>query len=349
MFSKMPISAAGAFCRRLGVGLRAGASLLMLLEAETKYGSPRQKAALSELLEEIKSGFQIHEAMQKQSNFFPRLMIAMTHVGESTGKLERTFLTLAEHYEQQVKLRRQFMSSIAWPVIQLVLAIGVLSIVIWIMGILTPVGGGELTDILGLGLRGTSGVLVFWLYIACFAAIIAAVIYGFRQNLGGVHNLVPVLYLIPKLGPALQTITLARFTRILAIAIGAGLDPIRSVKLALASTGSDYYESGAETVKVAIQERGSTMSEALRLTDIFPDTFLQLVEVSELSGTESESIEHIADEYEARSQMAMRTISGIVTGVIWISVMGLLVFFIMRIAMVYVGNINSALQDLGPN
>ncbi|WP_233148291.1 type II secretion system F family protein [Rhodopirellula sp. MGV] len=342
----MSIAAAGAFCRRLGVGLRAGANLLRLLEAETKYGSPRQKAALRALLEEIQSGFAINEAMQRQKDFFPRLMIAMTKVGESTGKLERTFLTLAAHYENQVKLRRQFLSSIAWPMIQLTLALFIVSIVIYLMGILTPAGGGQMTDMLGFGLRGGSGVMIFWLYVLCVAAMIGAAIYGFRKNLGGVQNLIPVFYMIPKFGEAIQTITLARFTRILSIGLGAGLDPIRSIKLALASTDSEYYRSGSKTVEVAIQEQGETMSGALRATDLFPPQFLHLVEVSEMSGTESESIEHIADEYEARAAMAMRVISGIATGVVWFCVAAGLVFLILRIAMTYVNGINSALEGL---
>ncbi|MCC9603918.1 type II secretion system F family protein [Stieleria sp. JC731] len=342
----MSSTAAGPLCRRLGVGVRAGVSLLRLLDAETKYGSPRQKAALTAVLEDVKAGFELHEAFQNQAPYFPRLMVTMTRAGESTGTLERTFLTLANHYDHQLKIRRQFFSSIAWPMLQLGMSLCVISLVIYLLGILQPAGGGAMNDILGFGLRGGSGVIKFWLYVACVAALIWAAIYGFRQNLGGIQNMIPVFYLVPKFGPAIQTITLSRFTRILSIGLSAGLDPIRSVQLALASTDSDYYRSGNDTVKIAIEEQGETLAGALRATELFPDTLLHLIEVSELSGTESESIEHIAEEYEERAKSAMRTISGIATGVIWLAVVSLLVFMILRIAMTYIGGINSALEDL---
>lgn len=345
-FGTMGYSAAGAFCRRLGIGLRAGADVVRLLEAESRYGSPRQREMISGVLARVKEGFQISEAMQERSRFFPRLMVSLTRVGETTGKLEQTFLTLADHYENQVALRRQFFKSIAWPTIQLVIGLGVISLMIYLMGILTPAGGGQMEDMLGFGLRGGSGVLIFWAYIACIAAIIWAGLYGYQKNLGGVQNLIPILYLIPKLGPSLQTITLSRFTRTLALGLGSGLDPIRSVKLSLNSTDSDYYRSGGEIFESAIRDRGETLANGLRETDLFPEDFLHLVEVSELSGTETESIDHLANEYEERAKMAMSTLSGVATAVVWLTVAGTLIFLILRLAMKVFGAYDQALQGI---
>ena len=341
-FQRMGISAAGGFCRRMGTGLRAGADLMRLLNAEAKYGSPRQREAIGHVVESVSAGFSISDAMKQRRSFFPRLMISLVNVGEHTGKLERTFLTLAEHYENQVSLRRMFLTAIAWPMLQLIVGIGVISLVIYLMGILTPVSGGQMTDILGLGLRGPAGVLVFWCYIACVVAILWALYYGYQRNLGGVQNVIPLLYLIPKFGPSLQTITLSRFTRTLALGLESGLDPIRSVKLGLDSTDSDYYRSGAEVFESAVRDKGDTLAGGLRLTDLFPDPFLHLVEVAELSGTESESIDHLAVEYEERAKMAMKTLAGVATAIIWLAVAATLIFFIFRIAATYLGAINDA-------
>jgi type II secretory pathway component PulF len=345
-FGQMGIAGAAAFCRRMGIGLRAGVDLLRLLDAESRHGSSRQQQMIAEVLEAVKQGEPISEAMAARSVFFPRLMVALTRVGESTGKLEQTFLTLADHYDQQVSLRRRFLKSIAWPLIQLPIGLGVISWMIYLMGVLTPVGGGEMADMLGFGLRGSSGVLIFWAYIACVAAILWSLYYGFRKNLGGVQNLLPLFYLVPKLGPAVQTITLSRFTRTLALSLGAGLDPIRSVKLSLNSTDSDYYSGGGKIFETAVRDRGETLAEGLRATDLFPEDFLHLVDVAELSGTESESIEHLAGQYEERAKMAVTTLSGIATGVIWLAVAGVMIYLILRLAMNVFGAYDLASQPI---
>ena len=168
----MSLSAAGTFCRRFGTGIHAGADLLRLLEGEAKTGTARQRAAMIRMRDELRQGETISESMRKQRGFFPQLLVAMTRVGEATGKLERTFLTLADHYEQQLKLRRAFLSSIAWPALQLLGGIIVISLLILIMGMLTSSTGGPMADMLGFNLRGPSGVLWFWTYLAIFFGVI---------------------------------------------------------------------------------------------------------------------------------------------------------------------------------
>lgn len=343
-FQRMSLSAAGSFCRRMGTGLHAGVDVVRLLESESKYGTPRQREALRDVVENVKAGFQISEAMKQRERFFPSLMISLVRAGEATGSLERTFLTLADHYEQQVSIRRQFLSSIAFPLTMLGIGLAVISGFIFLMGMLTSATGGPMADMLGLGLRGGSGVLIFWAYIACILAILWALYFGYQKNLGGVQNLVPLLYLVPKIGPSLQTITLARFARTLALSLGAGLDPFRSVKLSLDSTDSDYYRSGKSVFESAIRDRGDTLSGALRATDLFPDPFLQLVEVAELSGTESESIDHLANDYEERAKMAMRALAGVATLIITLVYICTMVFFIIRIFMQISGAYSEAFE-----
>lgn len=347
-FGRMSLSAAGGFCQRMGTGLRAGADIVVLLESEAKYGSATHREALGYVIEHVKAGHQISEAMGMRPRYFRRLMVTLTRVGENAGKLERTFLTLAKHFEQQVSLRRQFVSSIIWPVMQLVIGLGVISLMIYLMGILQPSAGGQMADMLGFGLRGSRGVAIFWGYIAIVAGALGALYVAFTKNVGGVQNLIPILYMLPKLGPSLQTITLSRFTRTLALAMSAGLDPIRSVKLSLDSTDSDYYRSGGKVFEEAVRDRGDTMATGLRRTDLFPDMFLHLVEVSEVSGTESESIDHIADQYEEQATSAMRTISGVCTGLVWLAVAGTLIFLIMRIALKIFGSGGMYDQALAP-
>lgn len=347
MFSRrMKLTAAAGFTRRMGIGLRAGANLVELLRAEAKNGTQQQRDAIGKLITGVMQGEEISQLMEKDSKFFPPLMASLVHVGEETGKLETVFLTLAEHYDQQVSLRRQFIKSIIWPSIQLILAIGVLSLVIWLMGILTTSAGGPMADILGLGLRGEEGVLKFWGYIAVIVAIISLLIFGFKKNVGGVQNMLPLFYLVPKLGPSVQTITLSRFARTLALALEAGLDPIRSIKLGLESTDSEYYSGGAERAKIAIRDGGQSLAGGLAATNVFPEPFLSMVEISELSGTEAESVGHLAQDYEERAKIAMRTLSGIATFIIWITVALTIIFFIFRIVAFIMGMYSDAVQGL---
>ena len=132
----------------------------------------------------------------------------------------------------------------------------------------------------------------------------------------------------------------------MSLGLDAGLDPIRSVKLALDSTDSDYYAVGGPKAEVAIREKGASLSGGLRSTDIFPDDFLVRIEMAELSGTDAESTEGLAKEYDQRAQMALKTIAGIATAIIWLTVAGALIFLIFRIVMFIASAYSDALSPI---
>jgi type II secretory pathway component PulF len=347
VFSRqMNLTTAIKFCHRLGTGLKAGADLLKLLDSEANHGSSSHRQAMLELARGANDG-QSLSAIMAREKYFPRLMAAMVRVGEETGKLEHTLLTLSEHYRHQLATRRWFISSITWPALQLVAGIGVISLLIYLLGVLTPAGGGQMTDVLGFGLRGGSGVLWFWFYIAMFFGIVAAMVWAFMRNIAGVQNLIPLFYKIPVIGPAIQTITISKFCWTLSLSLGSGLDPIRSVALSLDSTDSDYYRSAASDAEDAVRS-GSTLAGALQATSLFPDDFIQRIEIAEHSGTDAESIDFLTKEYDERAKRAIKVIAGIATVLIRIAVMGVLIFLIFRLASSYLGALNSAGAPINP-
>lgn len=344
---RMKLASAAQFCHRMGVGLDAGADLIMLLNSEAKHGSGPQRRAIRILSDAASAGEQLHTAMKREHPFFPPLMIAMTRVGEETGRLERSLLSLASHYEHQQKIRREFLGSIAFQVLQLFGAILVISLLILIMGMLTAPGGGEMADILGFGLRGTSGVMWFWFYIAIVLGIVFAAIWAFTRNIAGIQNIIPLIYMIPKIGPAIQTITIARFCSAMALSLDAGLDPIRSIRLSLDSTGSEYYQSAAPDTETAIRG-GATLAGAIEATGIFPETFIERVAISEISGTDAESMDHLAAEYDQRAKTAIKVLSVTASVIIRTTVIVFIVYVMYRIGLSIIAPYNEALEPINP-
>ncbi len=49
----------------------------------------------------------------------------MTQAGEVTGSLDRTMLSLADYYDERVRLFREFLSRITFPAIQLVAVVNI--------------------------------------------------------------------------------------------------------------------------------------------------------------------------------------------------------------------------------
>jgi len=329
---------ASNFCRRVGVGFRAGVDFLRLIDAESRYGTSRQRSVMADVHQTLRDGDQLNVAMKKHPTYFPPLLIAMTNAGEVTGTLDRTLIALADYYDERVKIYREFMSRIAWPMLQLFAAINILALLIYILGILRAPTGGEIYDVTGFGLRGGAGVLKLYGFVTLIGLAFASLIIGFQKNVAGVQNLIPILYKLPVAGEALQTITLARFCWTLALSLEAGIEPIRAIHLSLDATDSDYYRSAKDDVEKSIHG-GMTISESLHATGVFPEDFVTEVGVAEMSGTDAEAMHHLASQYDTRAKSAMRTLASIASGAVWaivvISMVALLMKMIMGISGVY--------------
>ncbi|TVP97674.1 MAG: general secretion pathway protein GspF [Planctomycetaceae bacterium] len=346
MFNRsLSLGSAANLCRRLGTGLKAGVDLLRLLQSEMKHGPAAQRAVMGDVHQAIRDGETFPDALRKQGSYFPPLLLAMASAGDAAGKLDSTLLALADFFEQRLRLRRSFLRQISWPMFQLVAAILIVGLLIYILGVLRPPTGGEMFDPTGFGLRGAGGVVRYFGYVALAGLLIGGSIWAFLNNVAGVHNLIPILYRIPVAGRALQTITLSRFTWTLALSLEAGIDPIRAIQLGLDATASDFYRSGKEDVVLAIRG-GKTMSEALDATGIFPSDFLSEIEIAELSGTDAEALQHLAAQYDERATRAMETLATIASRVIGLAVMVLMVGLILRMAMRIMGGIQDALQPI---
>lgn len=347
MAQTMGLAASAGFCHRFGTSLRAGVDILTLIKSEQRNGSSKHQEVMAKVGQGVAKGNQLAESMmQADPKYFPPLLISMVHLGEQTGRLERTLLQMSEHYQHAVATRRTFLQSISWPTIQLIIAIMAIGFLIWLLGILRPATGGEMFDTLGWGLRGNSGVVIYFTIVAIIFGCLFLAFHAVRKNWFNLQSVVPIAYLIPKLGPSIQTITLARFTWTLSMALDAGLDPGRSVGLALDSTDSEYYRSEKNKAQQAIQN-GRSLAESIDCTGIFPREFISALEIAEISGTDAESLGVLAADYEQRAKMAIRTIAGIATGVIWFSIAAFLVYMILSMAMRLMNAQNEVLRDLG--
>lgn len=204
-----------------------------------------------------------------------------------------------------------------------------------------------MADILGFGLRGGSGVLWFWSYIAGVLSLVLAIVWAFSRNIAGIQNIVPLIYMIPKVGAAIQTITISRFCWTMALALDAGLDPIRSIRLSLDSTDSEYYQTSADDAEQAIRG-GSTLAVVLQATSVFPTDFIKRVEISEHSGTDAESMDHLASEYDERARTAVKILLTLATIIVRTSVILFLVYLIYRVGSFYIGTVNQAMEPILP-
>ena len=314
-------------CRQIGVALRAGLDIRKVWEHETRRGSSAQRQAARQVLDEINRGEPLAEAMRSVSPFFPRLTCDLVEVGETAGRLEEVFLKLADHYDHMLKLRRQFIGDVTWPLIQLGLAILVIGGMIFLLSILQPNPDDPFKV-----LFFTCNMRGMVLYIMTVGSVLAGaamlVISVVRGWLGPLP--MTIISRLPVVGNCIKTMALSRFSWSLSMALNAGVDARKSMKLALRSTHNQQFTSHRKTIDAAIME-GQSFHEALVRTAVFPRDFLDAFETAEISGTQSESLDRLAAFYQERAEAAAKILTSAASYLLWICTAGIIIMLIFQL------------------
>lgn len=346
MSSRIGWKSLSLICRSLGTMLHSGVALPKAFElAAAKFNDAKARRALEQINVRIARGDEISEAMRDQGHAFPPLMIDMVSVAEQTGALPEILAGLADHYENNVRLRRTFLGAIAWPVIQLVAAILIIAFVIFILGWIAQIRGGEPLDILGFGLVGPSGALI-WLGATFGTAAAVFVLYQIlAKSLMGRQMLDRVLIDLPVLGGCLRSFAIARFSWAFYLTQQTGMPIARSLDASLKATANGAFIAASPQVTRDVKT-GESLSEALTRSGLFPADYLHTVYVAETSGTVPETLHRLSPQFEEQARRALAALTVTLAWLIWALVAAFIIFIIFTIALWYVGMINDALKGI---
>jgi type II secretory pathway component PulF len=268
--------------------------------------------------------------MQASNGYFPPMFVQMVAVGEQTGKLDEVLLHLAEHYQHLANMQRNFWIGIAWPLFELIFAVLVIGLLIFVTGIIGTITGGAPPDVLGWGLTGTGGAITWFVLCGLVAGGIVLGAYALIRGWLGPQPVLAAMR-IPVLGKCLESLALSRLTWALAISLDSGMDARRAVIMSIHAAQNPYYASSLPRVAASIRANRE-FHESFADGGVFPTEFLQQLEAAEIAGVTTEALLRLAKEYEDRARSAMRVLTGIATVGVMMLMIGAMVFAILSIA-----------------
>jgi type IV pilus assembly protein PilC len=265
---------------------------------------------------------------------------------KQTGKLDEVLHRLAEHYEHLGNMRRTFWIGIAWPLFELVFAVLVIGLVIFLTGIIGAATGGEARVVLGWGLVGTSGAITWFVLCGLVAGGIALGAHALIRGWLGPQPMLLAMR-IPVLGKCLESLALSRLTWALALALDSGMDARRAVTMSIHAAQNPYYESSLPRVAAGIRANRE-FHESFADGGVFPTDFLQQLEAAEIAGVTTEALLRLAKEYEDRARTSMRVLTGIATVGVMLLVFGVIIFAIFSLfTQAYLKPIQESLDMIG--
>jgi type IV pilus assembly protein PilC len=335
--SRVPPKTLAIVSRSLATMLDSGIQIRKAIGIASKKSmhAPTKKV-LREVSDAIQEGSDISHALRVHGNFFPTLFVEMVTMAEETGSLPEVLRHLAEHYDANIRMKKELIGSLIWPVFQLVAAIFVIAILILVLGLIG--GDNEISNIV-FGLKGPSGAMI-WLTgtLGTFAAMFG--VWLLIQKAAQAKAIVdPLLLMVPVLGRCMRSFAIARFSWSYYLTQQTGMPVNRSLQGSLKATGNGAFIAQTPFITSAVME-GSSLTDSLMQSRLFPEEYLEMVSVAEESGTVPEALHRLSPHFEEDARRALKILTSAISVVVWLFVAGFIIFFVFKVVLSYIGVID---------
>lgn len=325
------------YCRQFATLIRAGVSILESTKilAEQTSSKPLKKSLLS-VEEDVRSGLSFSDATAKYPKVFPQLFVNMIRAGEATGNLDESLERLAFSYEKQFNLKKKVQSTMAYPVVLLVLTVFVagflmLTIVPQFVTMFNDMGA-ELPTITKVVMSFSELLQSSW-YILLALTIIAVIVfnYVYKHNEAFNFSVNIILLKMPIFGKLLQKSAIARMTRTLSSLFSSSVPILQALTIVEKVIGNPVVAKVVRESRTSL-EQGSTLTAPLEKSWIFPPLVTQMTAIGEQTGSLDYMLEKIAVFYEDDVDRTVDTLKSLIEPlmiVILAAVVGTIVMAIM--------------------
>ena len=295
-----------SLCLELSLLLHAGVSTgdaLSLLAQEEEH-----RGMLSAMAEQVDGGKTLSTAL-RESGVFPVYVCGLVEVGERTGRTEEALAALSRYYEERVRIGRRVRSALLYPAVMLALMLVVIGVLlVKVLPIFDDVYaslGGRLTGVaagllnLGRWIEGAMPVL----YLILAGLVLAVLVFGL---VGPLRRGVVSLWQKTRGDRGVsRKLNNARLAQALAMGMASGLPTEESLSLA-AGLMSDAPAAKARCEDCLSRlERGSSLAEALKGSQVMPAAQCRLLELAQRSGAGDSAMEKIAADLSEESEYAL--------------------------------------------
>lgn len=122
------------FTRELATLVGAGQPLAWSLETLTgDQAGGKLGRVVSQLLGDVKGGKSFADALARHPALFPRAYLGMVRAGEATGRLDTALEELADLREREERTRAKLISSLTYPLLLAIVAVGSLLILLTVV------------------------------------------------------------------------------------------------------------------------------------------------------------------------------------------------------------------------
>lgn len=328
------------FSKELAVMLESGITLIEALrilydQEENEYF----KEQIYGIASKVDDGMPFSSALAESPNLFSDFYINIVRAGEASGKLQETFVHLAQYLDKQNYIGAKLKNAMIYPVV-VIAGFGLVGVGVMVFVMPQLVGVFEKS---GQELPITTKALIyasefFQNHLLILIVIFISLMYLLRSYVktpDGKKVWDAAILKIPKIRTILQKIYVSRFASNLAMLIASGIPITDALKISGNIVGNNVYKeliySSVDEVKI-----GGSVSYVFERSDKFPLVVSKMMRIGEKTGQFGKILQDIASFYEKEIDLAIEGIMALIEPVlIFVLGIGVLIFILSILQPIY--------------
>ncbi|MDD3661955.1 MAG: type II secretion system F family protein [Candidatus Dojkabacteria bacterium] len=283
--------------RHLSLMLKSGLSITESLAVIVEQCSDdRMKNTYEEILSSVQQGKSISQAMSEYPKIFSDVVVSIVRISEQTGTLESNLVFLADYLKKSYELQRKVMGAMIYPLIVLGMTVAeMLGVAFFILPkmevMFASFDNVPAFSLMVVNLARMVRENIF--FIAIGGVVLFFIIKQLAKTKPGKRFTDRLSIGFPIIKRLSRNNLLASFSRTLGMLLESGIPISESLKVTAGTMTNCVYAEATAQIYKDVKEGKNLADSMLEHQDLFPISFIRIIEAGEKTGTLEENLSYM--------------------------------------------------------
>ncbi|OGC86305.1 hypothetical protein A3D70_00380 [Candidatus Adlerbacteria bacterium RIFCSPHIGHO2_02_FULL_54_18] len=277
---------------------------------------PFIRQVLAEVSDNLQGGNSISKSLEKHPKVFSDFYINMVRSGEESGKLDQTFLYLADYIDRSYELGSKAKNALIYPAFILLTFIAVMTLMLTLVipkiGAILEDSGQQLPFYTAV-ILGLSNFLVDYGIFLLIALIVGGYfMYRYVDTPQGRIAYSRFKFAVPYIGALYQKLYLSRIADNMNVMLSSGISMVRALEITANVVEDDVYEGILREAIEGVKGGSPLSATLLRYPAEVPGIFVQMLQIGEETGEMGNILARLAKFYNREVNAAVDTLVSLI-------------------------------------
>lgn len=316
--------------------------IFRLLASEAE--KPLMRRILTEVADDLQAGSPISKALGKHPKAFSDFYMNMVKAGEEAGKLDETFLYLADYMDRTYAVSSKAKNALIYPAFVIstfvVVMVLMMTMVIPRISQILIDSGQEIPVYTQVVMAISSFFVDYGLFLLVLMVVGGFFLFRYATTGGGRASFDRLQLMVPYIGDLFRKLYLSRIADNMSTMLGSGISVVQALEISGSVVGSAVYKEILDDAANSVKAGGS-ISDAFSRHPEMPGIMNAMIRVGEETGEMGNILKTLARFYQREVNNAVDTLVDLIEPFMIVT-LGLGVGVLLASVLIPIYNISSA-------